>query len=184
MSSLNSTPRTFSEEMRTTYLGAFPHTLFTAFIWLVAGTMGVYTTKSQAIIFFLVAGMFIFPGGELIRKFMRVPSTLSKDNKFPQLFTLLAFTIPISYPLIYLICKNEINLFFSSFTILVGAHYLPFVFGYKMPTFGLLSLLLVSVGTAFSIFYPDQFSVPAFITGGILLVFGFLHFLLIKKNLL
>lgn len=172
----------YSSELRETYLGAFPHTLFTAFVWIFSGTWGYYISKPQAIIIFIIAGTFIFPGGELIRKMMRAPNLLSKENKLPQLFTLLAFTIPLSYPLVYLVIKSNVNLFFSAFTILIGAHYLPFIYGYRMPTFGILAILLVSVGTYFALLYSDQFALPAFVTGAILLAFAFIHYLIIKNQ--
>jgi hypothetical protein len=174
----------YSREMRGTYVGAVPHTLFTALVWFISAYWADAFSQSQAIVMFIVGGTFTFPGGELIRKIMRVPTVLSKDNTLPQLFMLLAFTIPLSYPLIYLLCRNNINLFFPSFTILVGAHYLPFVYGYRMKSFALLSVILVGLGTFISIQYPNSFSVAGYTTGAVLFLFAALHLLLIKKQLI
>lgn len=173
----------FSREMRDTYLGAVPHTLFTGLVWLISAYWGDAFSQSQAIVIFIVGGTVTFPGGELIRKIMSAPNTLSKDNTLPQLFMLLAFTIPLCYPLIYLVCRNQVSLFFPSFTILVGAHYLPFVFGYKMKSFALLSMILVGLGTFVSIQYSNSFSLAGYLTGIVLLLFAVLHFLLIKNKL-
>lgn len=172
----------FSREMRDTYLGAVPHTLFTALVWLTSACWADSVSKTQAIVVFIVGGTCIFPGGEVIRKIMRVPTTLSKENSLPQMFTLLAFTIPLSYPLIYLVCLHDINLFFPAFTILIGAHYLPFVFGYRMKSFALMSVLLVALGTFISIKYTSSFSLAGYTTGIVLLMFAAIHFILIKKQ--
>jgi hypothetical protein len=182
MEDLKSRSADFSKELRETYLGAFPHTVFTALVWIGSGIWGQFVSKPEAVLIFIVAGTFIFPGGELIRKIMKTPDVLSRENKLPQLFMLMAFTIPLSYPLIYLISKNNINLFFSSFTILVGAHYLPFIYGYRMFTFGIVSVLMVALGTFFSLKYPSEFTLPAFVTGAILLILAFTNYYLIKKQ--
>lgn len=172
----------YSREMRETYLGAVPHTLFTGLVWLASAFWAASVSQTQAMVIFIIGGSFTFPGGELIRKMMRIPTSLSKGNALPQMFMLLAFTIPLSYPLIYLVCRGNINLFFAGFTILIGAHYLPFVFGYRMKSFALLSILLVASGTIISLKYPAAFSLSGFVTGALLIVFASIHFILIKNN--
>jgi hypothetical protein len=169
-------------EMRLTYLAAVPHTLFTAIVWLCAGVLGDYVSPSSAIVFFIFGGTFIFAGGEFIRKLMKAPNLLSKENRLPQFFTLLAFTVPLSYPLIYLITKNNATHFFPAFMVLIGAHYLPFVYGYGLKTFGVLSVLLVALGTYFSIFSATAFSTPAYITAGLLVVLASIHYQRVKKE--
>jgi hypothetical protein len=65
---------------------------------------------------------------------------------------------------------------------LIGAHYLIFIYGYGMITFGILSLLLVAQGTITSIYYTDQFALSAYLTSFTLFVFGILHFKQVKKE--
>lgn len=172
----------FSTELRRTYWGAVPHTIFTAAVWIIASGLSFYSSKGQAIMFFIVAGSFTFPGGELIRKFMSTPNLISKENKLPQFFMLLAFTVPASYPLIYFACKANINYFFPAFTVLIGAHYLPFVYGYQMTSFSLLSIALVAQGTFIGYYYPESFALSGFCTGTTLLLFAALHYVMIKKE--
>lgn len=172
-----------STEMRLTYFGAAPHTLVTSLIWFLAGLSGELHSPVMGITVLIVGGMFIFPAGELIRRVMFVQTYIREGNRLPQFFMLLAFTVPMSYPLIYLIVKQDINLFFPSFMIVIGAHYLPFVFGYDMKSFGVLSLVMVTLGTYFSLSKPMVFSTPAYITSCILLVFAVLHYVKIKKEL-
>ena len=95
----------------------------------------------------------------------------------------MAFTIPASYPLIYLACRSDINLFFPSFTILIGAHYLPFVYGYRMLSFLMLASVLVLEGTICAILYANSFSEQAYVTGATLLLFATINYIIIKKEL-
>jgi len=55
--------------------------------------------------------------------------------------------------------------------ILVGAHYLPFVFLYGMPLFAVLAGVLVTGGLVVA-HYPGSFALGGWITGGILLLVG------------
>jgi hypothetical protein len=169
-------------QMRMTYLAAVPHTIFTALVWVTSGIVSQLVSEKPAIVTFIVGGSFIFLGGELLKKLFHAPNLIKPDNQLPKFFTLLAFTVPLSYPLIYLICKSNLNLFYPAFMILIGAHYLPFVYGYGMKTFGVLSLLLVSLGTWFSLFNPVSFSTPAYVTACILFVFAILHYFQIKTQ--
>jgi len=170
----------FSTQLRKTYLGAAPHTLFTGLVWVASGFLAENLSKHQAIAFFIIAGTFVFPGGELVRKLLKAPNVMAKENKLPLLFMLLAFTIPLSYPLIYMACKTNVNFFFPAFSILVGAHYLPFIYGYGMKTFGIVAALLITNGILNGIIYPTDFSTSGYITGSILIAFAFIHFIKIK----
>lgn len=169
-------------EMRKTYLCAVPHTIYTSLVWLTAGLLGDLVTRPIAIVFFLVGCTFIFPIGELIRKIMKAPNFISNENKLPQLFTQLAFTIPLSYPLIYLACRLDIHFFFPAFSVLIGAHYLPFVYGYGKKTFAVLSFLLVLTGTISIFRFKDSFSISAYISAGLLFAFAVLHYYQLKKE--
>jgi hypothetical protein len=172
----------FTTQLRRTYLGAAPHTFYTALIWLVGGIVGEFISTGWGILVFIIGASFTFPAGELIRRAMRVPNLMSKENQLGKLFTLSAFGIPLCYPLIYLVCKSNVNYFFPAFSILIGAHYLIFIYGYGMLTFGILSLLLVAQGTITSMYYQDQFAMSAYLTSLTLFVFGILHFKQVKKE--
>lgn len=169
-------------QLRRTYLGAAPHTFYIAFVWLMGGLVGEHVSKGQGILFFIVASSFTFPAGEMIRRIMGVPNLMSKENNLGKMFMLSAFGIPLCYPIIYLVCKGNINYFFPAFSILVGVHYLIFIYGYGMITFGILSILLVVQGTATAVFYSDQFAMSAYLTSITLFIFGILHLVQVKKE--
>jgi hypothetical protein len=171
-----------STQFRRTYLGAAPHTLATSVIWLGAGALGDLMSVRASILFFLVAATFIFPVGELLRKMMKAGDYLDKANPLPRFFTLLAFTIPASYPLIWFACRGNVNLFFPSFAVLVGAHYLPFVQGYGMKSFLGMAVLLVAIGTTCGTAFPQSFSLAAYMTGTVLLVFAVINYTIVKNE--
>jgi len=56
--------------------------------------------------------------------------------------------------------------------ILLGAHYLPFVFLYGMRMFWALGAILVGLGVLIAMYWSGTFSVGAWLTGAILLVFA------------
>lgn len=171
-----------STQLRRTYLGASPHTLGTAIIWLTSALLADFSSPKASILFFLVAATFIFPIGELLRKLVGGINYLESDNPLPRFFTLLAFTIPASYPLIYFACKDNINLFFPAFSVLVGAHYLPFVQGYRMNSFLWMAILLIVIGTTCGLSMAHSFSIAAYLTGSVLFVFAFINYALVKNE--
>ena len=172
----------FTTELRRTYLGASPHTFYTSAVWLGGGIASELVSKGLGIMIFIVGASFTFPAGELIRKFMTTPNLISKGNQLGKMFILSAFGIPLCYPVIYMACLSNINYFFPAFSVLIGAHYLLFIYGYGMRSFGLLSILLVSQGTICAFWYIKHFALSAYITSGSLLIFGIIHFIQVKKE--
>ena len=170
-------------EFRFTYLGAAPHSMTVGTLWILSGIISKFTSIGFTILFFFFATAVNFPIGEFVRKLMKVPYSMNKDNNLAKLFPWLSFTIPLSIPLIYMACQYNINYFFPAFTILVGAHYLPFVWAYKMPTFAILSILLVFTGSYIAIYFNNVFDLAAYTTGAIIIIFGIIHLFLVSKEM-
>jgi hypothetical protein len=84
-----------------------------------------------------------------------------------------AFTLPLSLPVVGAAALYRLNWFFPAFMIILGAHYLPFVFLYGMRIFAVLCGLLVSAGLGLALYAPSPFALGAWVTGGVLLVFAF-----------
>jgi hypothetical protein len=75
-------------------------------------------------------------------------------------------------PLLLPVGLYRLNWFYPAMMILVGAHYLPFVFLYGMRLFAALAAVLVGGGTLIAMYFSDSFSIGAWYTGTILLVFA------------
>jgi hypothetical protein len=58
--------------------------------------------------------------------------------------------------------------------IVVGAHYLPFIFLYGMCQFGLLAGLLIGGGIVISMYLPTKFALGGWVAAVVLLVFAFI----------
>jgi hypothetical protein len=57
--------------------------------------------------------------------------------------------------------------------IVLGAHYLPFIFMYGMWQFGVLSATLIVSGVAIAMYLPTPVSLGAWLTAALLFAFAF-----------
>ena len=103
-----------------------------------------YSRLGMAILFFV--SMVLFPLTQLTLRLMWRPAKLRKENSLNQLATQIAFTVPIRFILVGAATLYRENLFYPASMVVVGAHYLPFIFLYGMPQFGLLAGLLIAGG--------------------------------------
>jgi hypothetical protein len=170
-------------EFRFTYLAAAPHSITVGILWIISGLISNYTSTITAILFFFFATAVNFPIGELIRKLMKAQNRMSEDNNLAKLFPLLSFTIPLSIPIVFMACQYNINWFFPAFAVLIGAHYLPFVWAYQMPTFAVLGISIVVSASFIGYYYSNSFNLAAYVTGALIVLFGILHLIMVKKEI-
>ncbi len=170
-------------EFRQTYLAAAPHSITVGTLWILSGVISNFTSTITAILFFFFATAINFPIGELIRKLMKAQNKMSEDNNLAKLFPLLSFTIPLSVPLVFMACQYNINWFFPAFSVLIGAHYLPFVWAYQMPTFAVLGVLIVLSGSIIGYYFKETFDLAAYTTGAFIILFGIIHLMIVKTEI-
>jgi hypothetical protein len=84
-----------------------------------------------------------------------------------------AFTVPITLPVAAAAALNQRGWFYPGCLVIVGAHYLPFVFLYGMRTFAGLAAVLISAGYAIGMMAPDRVVLGGWVGGVILFVFAF-----------
>lgn len=161
-------------EMRFHYGGTFHAQLVSGLLWLASAGLATWGTPRAAITTIVVGGMFIFPATELLRRLAGRPRELSPGNSLNSLGMQVAFVLPMSMPLLLPVARYRLTWFFPALMILVGAHYLPFVFLYGMRIFWFLGALLVGGGLVIAKSLPGSFSVGAWYTGVVLLVFAFI----------
>ena len=77
----------------------------------------------------------------------------------------IAFTLPVTMLLLIPVTEFRLNLFYPAFLILLGAHYLPFVFLYGMRMFMLLCAILVSGGVVIALYLPSRSRLGAWVGG-------------------
>jgi hypothetical protein len=165
--------RDAQKEVRVVYLGAFSGLIVTSVIWFISAALGTWMSKGLAVWTLVLSGTFIFPLSQVFLKSMGRTATLSKENPFGTLAMLIAFTIPATYPLIAGAFIHNSNWFFPAFLVVIGAHYLPFIFLYGMWQFSILAGLLVALGTVFGMYFPDNFAIGGWVGAVVYLVFAF-----------
>jgi hypothetical protein len=170
-------------ENRDRFVGGFVGQFVSSIIWLAAASLATWNTPRAAITALVVGGFFIFPLTEAILRFGFRKGPISPANSLHSLGMQVAFVLPLSMPLLVPVGRYNLDLFFPATTILLGAHYCPFVFLYGMRMFASLAALLVGGGVLIAMYLPNSFSVGAWYTGAILLVFAFLGRALLARDM-
>jgi len=158
--------------VRTVFIGGFWGQLVSSAIWLASAALATWSTPRAAISTVVFGGFFIFPATWLLLRLTGGPASPTKGNPLSHLGMQIAFTLPTTMLLLVPITEFRLNLFYPSLLILLGAHYLPFVFLYGMRMFILLCAMLVSSGIAIALYLPESFCLGAWVGGLILLVFA------------
>ena len=172
----------YHEEIRHSYLGGFSILIIEGAFWILAGIIGNLISIKIAILIIIIGGTFFYPLSQILQIILKRPK-ISKDNPLNLLFTQISLIIPFSFPLIFMTTKENVNLFFPALTVIVGAHYLPFVYAYKLKTYWILACLLVIGGSFWGFVMPDNFDLCASYTGTILILFAIIHLYLTKKEI-
>jgi hypothetical protein len=121
----------------------------------------------------VLGGFLIFPSTQLVLRSMGHAYALPKGHPMNALGFQVAFTLPLTLPLLIGIAALRPAWFYPAFMIVVGAHYLPFVFMYGMWQFGVLCATLVASGVAIAMYLPKPVSLGAWLTAALLFVFAF-----------
>lgn len=145
-------------EVRTVYLGGAVGGVVSGTLWLLAAALGTWGERRLAILTLVLGGALIFPVLQLVLRLMGRPASLSHDNPFRWLAMQIAFTVPLAMPVIGGASLHNVNWFFPSFMVIVGAHYLPFQFLYGMWEFLVLGAVLIGGGVWLGVNHPHHFT--------------------------
>jgi hypothetical protein len=159
-------------QIRTRFVGGFYGQLVSGALWLASAGLAEWRGPRASIVMLVVGGFFIFPVTELLIKATGERAPVSSANALRSLGMQIAFVLPLSMPLLLPVGLYRLNWFYPAMMILLGAHYLPFVFLYGMRMFAVLAALLVGGGTLIALTPAASFSIGAWGTGGTLLVFA------------
>ena len=126
----------------------------------------------QAILVLILGGMLIFPLTQLVLRMSGRPCTLSAGNQLGHLAMQVAFTVPLTLPVAGAAALHNLNWFYPACAVVVGAHYLPFVFLYGMWQYAVLSAVVLSGGFACGLLWPNAFTYGGWFTGAVLVSFA------------
>jgi hypothetical protein len=159
-------------EMRTRFVGGFYGQLVSGVLWLVSASLATWSTPRAAITTLVLGGFFIFPTTELLIRLAGGESPLSAQNSLRDLGMQVAFVLPFSMPLLLPVGLYRLNWFYPALMVLLGAHYIPFVFLYGMRMFAVMAALLLGGAVVIAMYWSSSFSLGAWYTGVVLVLFA------------
>lgn len=160
-------------EVRTVFLGGFVGQLVSAFIWLASAAVATFVRPVTGYWALAIGGVAIFPLTQAILRLSGRRASLGPGNPLNGLAMQVAFTVPLVLPLAGIAALQKLGWFYPACLIIVGAHYLPFVFLYGMRTFAGLAAALLCAGFAIGDLAPDRLVLGGWAGGLILLGFAF-----------
>jgi hypothetical protein len=169
------------KEMRLRFAGGFFGQMVSSVLWLVSAALADHVSTGAAITCLVFGGFLIFPMTEFLARANKA-APLSKGNALRWLGMQVAFVLPLSMPLLLPVTRYSVGLFYPAMMILLGAHYFPFVFLYGMRIFAGLTIFLIGGGVYLALSGPHRFSVGAWYTSVVLLVFAFIAYALVKAE--
>ncbi|MHB1134471.1 MAG: DUF7010 family protein [Chloroflexota bacterium] len=159
-------------EVRSVFLGGAVGQLVTGLIWLLSAALSTLVGQREGILALVFGGMFIFPLTQLALRLTGRAASLRRENPLGQLILLSTVAMGATYPLIYAATAYNLNWFYPAFMIVVGAHYLSFVFAYGMWQYGGLAVALIGGGLVLALYFSTTFSAGGWLAGLTLLVFA------------
>ena len=159
-------------ESRTVYLGGFVGQLVSSMVWFASAAIAALVDPVTGFWTLAIGGAAIFPLTQALLRIAGRPASLAPENPLGSLAMQIAFTVPITLPLAGAAALHQRGWFYPACLVIVGAHYLPFVFLYGMRTFAGLAAALVGAGFALGFLAPDAVAAGGWVGGGILLAFA------------
>lgn len=159
-------------QVRSVFLGGSIGQFITGIIWLVSAALGTLAGAQPAILALVLGGMLIFPLTQLILKLLGKPGALARENPLNSLPLQSVLAMVAMYPLIYAAARFNINWFYPAFMVVVGAHYISFIFLYGMWQYGALAGILIGGGVTVGLLWPTVFGLGGWLTGAVLVLFA------------
>lgn len=160
-------------DVRETFLGGFAGQFVSAVIWFASAVACTWRGLRMGEWVVLLGGFFIFPLTQLMLRSMGHAYALRKGHPMNALGMQVAFTLPLTLPLVIAVGAFRPAWFYPALMVTLGAHYLPFIFMYGMWQFGVLAAVLIGAGLVIAYYLPQPISSGAWFTAMALLVFAF-----------
>jgi hypothetical protein len=160
-------------DVRTTFIGGFAGQVVCCVLWAASAATLTWGSFRAGVAVLVFGGCLIFPLTQLLLRLMGGPHSLPKGHPMNALAFQVAITMPLGIPVALAATLYRHSLFYPSLMILLGAHYLPFIFLYGMWEFGALAALLIGSGLLIGLYLPTALTLGGWLTAAILLVFAF-----------
>lgn len=170
------------KDVRDTFIGGFAGQLVSALLWSASAAACTWHSLHLGEIILVLGGVLIFPATQLLLRILGHAHALPKGHPMNALAVQIAFTLPLTLPVLIGIAAVRPAWFYPAFMIILGAHYLPFVFLYGMWQFAGLCAALVASGVLIGMFIPMPLSLGAWLTAALLFVFAFVGRHIARRN--
>jgi hypothetical protein len=160
-------------ELRAAFLGGFVRQLVSGAIWALSAAAGAWLSPQAGMAALFFVSMALFPITQAVLRLMGRSTRLSPGNTLGQLATQIAFTVPAGFILVLAVARYNPDWFFPAALVVVGAHYLPFIFLYGMREFALLAVAMIAAGVLIGLYLPGSFSLGGWIGAALLIGFAF-----------
>lgn len=164
--------RTAQQDVQTTFVRGSMGQVVSGLIWLASAALATWASQRLGILVLVIGGMFIFPLTQLGLRLLGRPSGLPGGHPMNPLAMQVAFMVPLNMLLVGAASLYNLNWFYPGFMLIVGTHYLPFIFLYGMWEFAVLAGILIFGSVGFALLAPDSFTLGGWFTGVILLAFA------------
>ncbi len=161
-------------DVRRLYRGGFYGQLVSAAVWVSAASVATWVSTEGAVAVLFLGGILIFPLTWFVIRLTGRPASLPTGHPMAALAMQIAFTVPLGLLVVLALLTGRSELFFPASMVIVGAHYLPFVFLYGMRMFAYLSIALAVPGVILLLWVRAPFALGGWITAAVLVIFAFL----------
>jgi hypothetical protein len=169
-------------ESREVYIGGFVGQLVSATIWFTSAAIATIVNPATGFWALAVGGAAIFPLTKLMLHMSGRRTALARQNPLRSLAIQVAFTVPLVLPVAGIATLYNPSFFYPSCMVIVGAHYLPFVFLYGMKTYAALAATLITAGYVIGTVTPSRIVFGGWVGGAILFAFAFALLVAYKKG--
>ena len=160
-------------DVRDAFRDGAPGEIVAGVLWLASAAVATWVGRESGVWLLVLGGALIYPLTSLALRATGSRGALAPDNPLRALAIQVAFTVPLAIPLILAAALARPRWFYAGFLIVVGAHYLPFVFLYGMKRYAVLGLLMVAAGWILGMLGAGlPFALGGWIGGALLLACG------------
>lgn len=164
--------REAQRDVREVYAGGFYGQLVSSVVWVVAAALGTWHSEGAGILALLVGGTLIFPVTTGVLLVATRRHGLPRGHPMGPLAMQIAFTVPLGLLVALGATAYRTEWFFPASMVIVGAHYLPFVFLYGMRLYAALAAVLVLGGLTLALWVPTPFGTGGWLTAVVLALFA------------
>lgn len=174
--------REAQQDVRHAFLGGAVGQTVAGMLWLGSAALGTWGGAKAAILMLAAGGIFIYPITRLGLWVLGRRGRMRPENPMSELGWQVPIVLPLCLPLVGAATLYRLEWFYPAFMIAVGAHYLPFAFLYGMRMFVLLCGFLVGGGFLIGWYGIGGFTLGAWVTGVLLLLFAGVGLILVRQE--